>query len=140
MHSSFSASLQLTSNHPIQVAQYTPSSPTNKRGNEGDPSMIILPSLSNWDSEYIFATPSSSENQKYTDHAYVAVMSGMEVGLRLNEENLTDIEWLNLDGEISMVCVCILHSTGVLLLIALSDHLHCSTDAHMYYIEKLQTP
>ena len=104
IHSSFTESQQLKSSHPIQVAQYTPSSPVaNRRGNESDPSMIILPSVSNWHSEYIFATPSAESEEKFTDHAYIAIEKGAQNELTLNEQSVSDVIWHDLPGDIDMV-------------------------------------
>lgn len=75
----------------------------NQRGNESDPSMIILPSVSNWDSAYRIATPSADGDEKFTDHVYVSIPEGAEYELTLNKQSISDVIWTKLPGHKDMV-------------------------------------
>lgn len=113
IHGSFSTSSQfLTSSKPIQVAQYTPSSSAQQDA-DGDPSMMMLPAVRNWDSVYIFATPSFNSDVNYTHEAYISIAAGSEIGLRLNGQNVTDVEWAALNGSLDLVKAVIIGHTNI---------------------------
>lgn len=95
--------MALKADCPVQVAQYTPSSLDNS-GFDGDPSMIMLPALENYDNKYTFSTPAANLYGLFENDMIIAIKSGMQEGLRLNDTVVGGVDWAPLDGDDSMVC------------------------------------
>ena len=69
----------ITSDKPIQIVQFTRSSTP---GSSGSPSMVLLPAIEQYTTEYVFQTPTSNTGP-YTNELIIIAPAGKTSGFRL---------------------------------------------------------
>jgi len=106
LHTEIHTNMDVISSLPIQLAQYTPSS-EGVTLDDGDPSMIIVPSLDNLDSVYTITTPSEIY---YRDFISIAIKAGKQTGVHINGVQI-NATWNNVIGQLEMVCIMSLASS-----------------------------
>ena len=88
----------IISNKPIQVVQLTRS---RGPGNLGDPSMIIVPAIEQYKTEYVFQTPTSTRGP-YVNHLIIISPADRTSGFRLTsaqaDSPVSNQAWQNVPG------------------------------------------
>ena len=82
--------LFVDSNKPILVAMIHPSRDFE---NEGGPSIVIVPPVEQYKSEYIFTAPYKISGTPYENFIMITIEKGKESGLRMNNLALTSATW-----------------------------------------------